>query len=574
VIKKNFWQIIIGIGIFLSVFWAGKGLFKYSFYQTHDIARHLARSYDAIISIKEGQFPLRWSGLLNYNCGTPTFTFYFPGFYYLVAAIYPFVKSVMSAIKVVSFLSLLVGTLFFFLWMKEETKDKWAALAGSLLYLYAPYTFLLIYVRGSPEYLSFGVLPVVLYFYAKAFSAKGDLSFLTSCFLAAVTGGFLAISHNIVSLFIMPVILLYLLIKFWQSRGLKVHQIMLICFSFISAFGLGAFFIFPAFLEQKFTKLAIPIFNYQHHFPTLAQVIYSKWGFGDSAIGIVDDAMSFQLGFAQWAVLLLVAIWLIFNLVKKVPISKYIWVVVFWVLSLFFLYLVLPISIPFWQKVRFLQTIQFSWRLLGICVFTLSALFSFWLSKVKSKFVYWPVLIGVVLLAFLGNRNHLLSQPVLESELSLYRDLDNLCLNCQKVPAFAETTLPSTASQSCFFTTPLVESGESRDKLLAQEITRGSTFGSIKLDINKDKLMGNQIILNLSYFPEIFHIKINEKDVPYEDCSGRVCVKTSDLDNGINNILWKVGETELERFFDLVSLSFFGTWVFILVYFLPKHKIK
>ncbi len=570
---KKFSSLVIFLILVSAVVWAGKGLFKYSFYQTHDVARHLARSYDAIISISEGQFPLRWSGLLNYQCGTPTFNFYFPGFYYLVALAFIFTKSVMASIKIVSFLSLLVGTLFFYLWMKEETRDKWAALGGSLLYLYAPYTFLLVYVRGSPEYLSFGVIPVVLYFYAKAFAAKKDLSFLVACFLAATAGGFLAISHNIVSMFIMPIILLYILLKFWQSRGLKLHKIILVLFSFISAFGLGAFFIFPALLEQKFTQLAIPIFNYWDHFPTLGQVIYSKWGFGDSAIGVVDDAMSFQLGFAQWAVLLLVTGWLLINIIKKVFLTKYLWVAVFWVLSLLFLYLVLPWSLPVWKNVSVLGTIQFSWRLLGICVFAISALFSFWLSRIKSKLVYWPILIGVVLLAFLGNRNHLLTQPVLENELPLYKDLDNLCINCRKVPAYAETTLPPDG-MSCYFTTPLVESSKEGENVSAKELARGSTFGSIETEINKNKFKGDKIILNLSYFPEIFNIKVNKKNVPYGDCTGRVCLSVNDLDNGTNNVSWKVGETKLENFFDYVSVTFLGAWVCIFVYLRVKDKIK
>ncbi len=164
--------------LFLLVLWAGKGIFKYSVASTHDLDHHFVRSLDAIATIREGHFPLRWAGTLNYGCGVPIFNFFYPLVYYLVILL-NFIKSdVILSFKLISFASLLIGTLFFYLWMSKETGDKWSSFGGALLYLFAPYRFLLVYVRGSPEYLAYALVPVVLYFFTLSFKQKGLKKFI------------------------------------------------------------------------------------------------------------------------------------------------------------------------------------------------------------------------------------------------------------------------------------------------------------------------------------------------------------------------------------------------------------
>src|SRR3989304_5949475 len=130
---KRFWANALAIFILFSlVSVAGKGLFQYSVFQTHDLKHHISRSFDAVLAISEGHFPLRWAGTMNYECGLPLFNFYYPLLYYLVVGINFFAGSLLFSLKIISFLSFLTGTLFFYLWMKEETDDIWASLAGAV----------------------------------------------------------------------------------------------------------------------------------------------------------------------------------------------------------------------------------------------------------------------------------------------------------------------------------------------------------------------------------------------------------------------------------------------------------
>jgi len=129
---------IIILGIYCS-----SGIFRYYFFKTHDSDAHIARSLDAIVAMEEDHFPLRWAGSLNYSCGVPIFNFFYPLFYYLVFIINLFTKNVIISLKVIYFLSFIIGPIFMFLWLKKETKDNWGAFIGALLYLFCRIGFCL-----------------------------------------------------------------------------------------------------------------------------------------------------------------------------------------------------------------------------------------------------------------------------------------------------------------------------------------------------------------------------------------------------------------------------------------------
>jgi uncharacterized membrane protein len=234
-------KILIFVFLVSAVIWAGKGIFKYSIFSTHDGDHHIARAFDVIQTFKEGEFPLRWAGSLNYFCGAPIYNFFYPLIYYLVVLVNFFTKNVILTLKIIDFASLLLGTIFFYFWIREETKKELSAIGGALTYLYAPYRFSLIFVRGSPEFLAYAILPVVLYLYSLCFNSNGKKS-VVYAFLASVIGAILTISHNFTVMFLMPLILAYLVIKIYIHRP-DLKKIIWIAFSFLGAFGMGSFFI-------------------------------------------------------------------------------------------------------------------------------------------------------------------------------------------------------------------------------------------------------------------------------------------------------------------------------------------
>lgn len=556
------WLVLIG-----AVTWAGKGIFKYSIFSTHDGDHHIARVIDAIKSIREGEFPLRWAGSLDYLCGVPIFNFYYPLIYYLATLLYFFTNNVIFSLKIIDFASLLLGTIFFYLWIRDETKKELPAISGALTYLYAPYRFSLIFVRGSPEFLAYAILPVVLYLYSLCFNSK-DKKFIFYAFLASVAGAILTISHNFTVMFLMPLILIYLIIKIYIHR-LNFKKIFWIAFSYLSAFGMGSFFIGPAFLEQKFTKIGQSFLEWRDHFPTLWQLIRSKWGYFYSSSGTVNDGMSFMLGYAQWLILGIAAIFIIYQVVKNKfrfwkIFNENIWIIFFFLASLFTLYLILPISIPLWEKIKLLQQVQFSWRLLGTAIFTTSALFSFILAKVNSKKLYIGLFIGVSLLTVFGTRNFMLPQPISQQDLYRYDNFEKFHPETYSTTTLGDEIIASGATKACWFTTPIISTNKG-ENINSNIIERGNTFGSVKFLIDKKAVKGDKIILALGYFPNIHKISLNGGNpMAYSDCGGQVCFGMDETRNGENFISWEVGQSPTENFFNYLTLTFFAVWVLVL----------
>ena len=574
--------------VLLSV-WAGRNIFLMEFYETHDGNHHISRGFDAVLTFSEGHFPLRWAGSLNHWCGVPIFNFFYPLIYYLVIIVNTFTNNVIHSLKIIDFASLVVTSVFTYLWLKNETKNKIAAFSGSVLYLFAPYRFLLLFVRGSPEYIAYAILPIVLYFYSLAFDQSNNRKFVLYTFLATIFGGLLTISHNFTVMFLTPLLLFYLAIKVVKSSWVKIFrsniEIVEVCksklfaitFSYISIFGIGAFFIFPTFIEERLTQLSIPRFAYTYHFSELWQIIRSRWGYGYSNEGVEMDDMSFMLGYAQWLVIVFVGIWFIYKIYKwhknskdKLSSNNLVWVISFYFLTLFAIFLMLSPSAFVWESFPIIQRIQFPWRLLGIAMFTTAFFYAHWLCKISNKFVMMLIAIVVSILAIVGNRNHLLPFPIFPTEQPLYEEYDKRHYHRHSTTTFTNDVLaPSAKDGDCSYTTPKVitNSGEEISYTINKQ---GSTYGEVVFEYDRQKYEGDRIVIAQSYYPDAHTILINGNKVSYGDCVGKVCIKSDNLVDGENSISWSVHQTTVQKIFNAVSLGFLVVWIWILLKNLRK----
>ena len=561
--------ILILLVVALSV-WAGKGVFKYNIYYTHDFDHHIARSYDAIKTIMEGHFPLRWAGSLNYFCGVPIFNFFYPLLYYLVIILEFVTNRVIFPLKLISFLTLPVSAVFFYLWMKEEVKDKVASFTASMLYLFAPYRFSLIFVRGSPEYLAYAIFPIYLFLFSLLFKSEDNKRYFLA-FITSLLGGLLTISHNFSVMFMMPIVLGYLIFKLY-SQKIKIigKQSLFLFITFISSFGMGAFFIGPALLEEKFTKIGkVDIVKYTEHFPEFWQLIRSKWGYFYSAPGTVNDGMSFMLGYSQWVLLGFVLIFLVYQLYKnrkhiEFYFSKNLWLIILFVLSTFTIFMMLPNSDPIWQAVPIIQQIQFPWRLLGIAVFFISALSGYFLVRLKG-IIYWIIILFLITLAIIGNRNNLLPQPITAEEIYRYSDFEKLHYNRYTTTTLGDDIVYVDAPEACYFTTPLV-SDSSGNIIKGELINSGNTYGLLKFTLDKSKITAKNIIFRLGYFPGAYKLNINgSQETSYNECLGRVCLDQASLRDGENFISWQIVQTPIEKIFNVVTVAFLIGWILFLI---------
>ncbi|MBM3209400.1 hypothetical protein FJZ40_03865 [Candidatus Shapirobacteria bacterium] len=596
---KKYWPFLLVFLLIILGIFSGKSIFRYYFFSTHDGDRHIARSFDAIAALSEGHFPLRWAGSLNHYCGVPVFNFFYPLIYYLVFLLNFLTYDVILSLKIIYLSTFVLAPIFFYFWLAKETNNHIASFTGALLYLFVPYRFLLIFVRSSPEFISYTILPLLLYLISSIFEDKieGKKLFPKS-FLIVVVGGLLTISHNFAAMFLLPIILLFIFSKLVFLKLINIKKVFFIVFVFLSFFGLGAFFIGPAFLEKSTVKLAtVQTINYKEHFPALWQLVRSPWGYFYSSSGTENDGMSFMLGYAQWLVLALSGIFLLKNF--KDERSKRRWflgnffVILWFLLSLLTIFLILPYSISIWDRVRILQQVQFSWRFLGVTSFTIAALAGALLSKINSRFISGVVVLGFIFFAIYGNRNHLLPQPV--SNIEQYYHFEALHPNRYSTTTLADDILSKNALAACGYEPFLVfnlarygqsysekaEAGNQADvfvpflhygervRFTNQEkidytVDRKNSYGAVFFSI-PGELSGN-LRINLEFFPGTYKFSLNGNKIgSYSDCSGRVCLENLGLRKGKNTINWKIVQTPTQKIFNLISILFLFTWLALFI---------
>lgn len=555
-------KILMILSIFFLGLYASKGVINHYPFYTHDGDYHFIRSLEAIDTLKEGHFPLRWAGGLNHGCGVPFFNFFYPLVLYLIFLLNLFKLDVLSGTRLIEILSFIIAPLFFYLWAYKETKNKIASLTGALLYLFVPYRFLLIYVRGSVEFLSYTLLPVLFFLLVGTLKDKKH-KYLWG-FGAVLVGTMFSISHNIVFLLTFPLVIFYLILKIFQLNLLKKGQILFISFIIFSIFGLSSFFWGPAILEKQNVKLSMIDTGYKNHFPTIDQLIRSPWGFGYSNSPAASDGMSFMIGYAQLFIILSSVFWLVSKLKTFKNTNKFVSInsdLTFWLtITMILIFLTLPYSQFIWEKISLLQIIQYPWRILGVISFTTALLGVYLLSRIKSKKIAVFFSLITISIAIYGNRHHLSVMPPVEG----YNYENNLSEHPfrRTTTTYADEILNVKSLKACSLNDSFVASsaGTEFDQI---KIQRGNTYG--KVTFNSEKSVTNQVKLNLEYFPGAYSLKINNNYQEYDNCEGRLCFRNIDLINGENVIEWRIHQTFIQKIFNFISLFFLLGWIVFLV---------
>jgi len=104
--------------------------------------------------IKALQIPCRWAPDAGLGYGEPLFNFY-GQFTYAVGEIYHLLGgSIINSVKFLFILSLAGSGISMYFLAKRIWKNDYAALVSSVVYLYAPYRSLDVWVRGALPRLS------------------------------------------------------------------------------------------------------------------------------------------------------------------------------------------------------------------------------------------------------------------------------------------------------------------------------------------------------------------------------------------------------------------------------------
>lgn len=131
---------------------------------THDGQDHVARIANFYQNLQEGNIIPRWAANLNWGYGHPILMFLYPLPSYISSLFHFLGFSLVDSIKIVFGLGFIASGLAMYIWLKEFL-GKHAAFLGAILYVFAPYRFVDLYVRGAiGEHVAFIFPPLVFIF--------------------------------------------------------------------------------------------------------------------------------------------------------------------------------------------------------------------------------------------------------------------------------------------------------------------------------------------------------------------------------------------------------------------------
>lgn len=341
---------------------------------------HFFRQFEFDKCVQILQIPCRWAPDAGLGYGEPLFNFYgqLP---YAVGEIYHLLGgTIIDSVKFIFVLSLVGSAVAMFFLARKVWKNNLAAIVSSIVYLYAPYRAVDVWVRGAlPEALAFVLFPLILLSIEK----KSLTWFI-------ITLSVLILTHNLSVVMFLPILVVWIIYrKFW--RGFV---------GIIGSLFITAFYILPVIFESRFvglTSTTSGYFDFRAHFVTLYQLFISRfWGYGGSTWG-AGDGLSLSIGYVQWILPILIAIFIVLK--KKIRTNKEFIILI--IIGIFYIFLTHNKSTFIWTHIPGFSYIQFPWRFLGVATFCLalsSGAVTQFFEKQKAKVII-AILIMIIAIA-------------------------------------------------------------------------------------------------------------------------------------------------------------------------------
>lgn len=472
------------------------------YYNMHDDLQ-VMRVVEMQMCLQDGQIPCRWAPDMAWGYGQAMFNFYSAFPYYISAIIRILTPlSVLGTVKALFAISFVTAAVGMYL-LAKELWGKWAGILASVLYTYAPYHALDIYVRGAlAESFSLAILPFLwLFLYRVIKSPRMSNTLGVSLSLAA-----LLTTHNISTMIyaiptIFWVIFWFLATKNWKS-------VLFVAVSGLLGVGLSSFFLLPAIYEQSLVQikyLTQDYSDYHGHFVTLRQLFLDRsWGDGPSIFGD-NEQISFQIGWPHWWLTIPSLIISLYLLYKK-KFKESLLVISLVGLGFGSAFFTHSRSLFLWEKLPKIAFVQFPWRFLGLTIFFFSLAGAF-IARTKSNLGALVALVLILLTIFL-NKNYFV--PVHYSRLVTdEQKLTGVAWELQRKAAIMDY-LPKTskiAPQDRAFETPQILEGNG----LIGNYSKGSDRFSFDAEIYNE----SKVEIPIIYFPG-WIVLIDEKITPSE----------------------------------------------------------
>lgn len=420
---------IVGLLIVLCVSWFSmRPLVSDGYFSMHDDTQ-VARVVVMGKALKQGQFPVRMVSDLGYGYGYPIFNFYGPLPYYIGGGLYALGVDSVVATKLMFAIGMLIAPVTMYL-LVTYLFGGFAGIVASMLFLYAPYHAVQVYVRGSVgEYWAIAFVPLIIYGFVKGLrGSRTTSSVLLGAFGLAAT----IVSHTILG-FLTSALFGISTIVVWIVEAVRrklTKQILAVPIAIgVLGLALSAFFWLPAYVELPATGVVQMIqqadTTFFDHFVCPMQLVSSPWGFAGSAPGCIDG-MSFKLGKIHIVMAILGcfgwAVWGMHSASKR-----RVWymggMILLTAVSLF---LLLPISEPVWRMVPIASIVQYPWRFLAYTMLFISVCGAYAVSLVKVPWMRMGAAFVIILLTVIVNANLFVPQTTYSRPSKQFESFEEL----------------------------------------------------------------------------------------------------------------------------------------------------
>ncbi len=519
-----FFSFCISIPVILPFFHKG-------YFPTHDGEWAVVRLSEMFRELKDFQFPPRYSGFLNFGYGYPLFNFVYPLPYYLGVIIHFLGVGFVDTIKIIFAGSVFLSAFFMFLLSRSLWKNNLAGIISLVMYVYFPYRFIDLYVRGSiGESLSFILFPLLLYLVIKLMKKFSVITFSG----IAISIAFLIMAHNIMTVLFIPVFILFVVAQTFFNKELEAKPVIL---SVLIGIGMAAFFWMPALVEKSNILLSrVPIADRNLYYVNPEQLLFPRWGYGAPAD---PNGFSYQLGIVHVAAFFLVIFYLLLmsirkkNKLEELPVK--ISLLLIGTIAIY-TFLLFRSSDFLWRNIPFLSEINYPWISLGILGFLISLLTGFLASQNMGRYV----------IIFLGLISVFVYLPYARPQYYINKG-DSYYLTNNATTTSSSELMPLWVKKM-----PVKMAQKKVEVIRGKGDIQDLFFNSKELNFSIDVISQSVIRINTIYFPG-WKIYVDNISVPISYTNERGVMDISVIP-GKHIIQATFGETTLRLVSDIISL--------------------
>lgn len=363
--------------------------FKSGIPETDDSVYRVVKAAKYYISLHQRQIPPRWVGDINQGLGEPSFVFNHPLTYIFSSVLHiVFNTSIISSLKILYIASIFFLAILMYIFFRVLF-SPFASFAGSIVYVWSPYRFVQLFVRGTlEEMLALVFIPLNLIFiYGIVHQKKFSWIF------GAFSLGAIILAHFLISFIFIPIFVLFFIVlyaeKLSRVRYKKKFLRRMINFErkerilsrfllyLLFGFSLASFAFLPAIFEKNYTHFAESMYTvYKSGFLPILGLISFSWNF---------DVHHIRVGISYYWLVLFFIFWKIYH--KRINLDKnyLLWFFLFIFLYPWLLIIQTPLASFLWSVIPLIKNVNFPYIFLTATYFAGAGLVAYLTNRLKSK---------------------------------------------------------------------------------------------------------------------------------------------------------------------------------------------